>query len=95
MYLCIGGILYKQEFHNLWALIQKMSHNGVYVMCENNEAITDQDLIIRKPFNLVCIIHSLFHFVHSFIHSITCVHTQSHVCTHARMCTHIVYPVVN
>jgi len=52
MYLYIGSVLFKQEFDNLWDLIQKMSHNGVYVMCENDQAVTDQDLVTKDPFNL-------------------------------------------
>ena len=53
MYLQMGQVLYQHNMGTMWELIQKLSHDGVYVMSENDQAVTDQQLLTKTPFNLV------------------------------------------
>ena len=53
MYLQMGQVLYQHSMETMWELIQKLSHDGVYVMSENDQAVTDQQLMTKTPFNLV------------------------------------------
>ncbi|XP_057309333.1 calmodulin-regulated spectrin-associated protein 1-B-like isoform X2 [Hydractinia symbiolongicarpus] len=52
MYMSVGSLLFLQEVRSLWDLIQLMSRNGVYVLDENEDAVSDLDLMERFPFKL-------------------------------------------
>lgn len=53
VYLNVCKPFYKAPLYSLWDLIQRLSQNGVYVMDDNDEAVTDQDLTEKFPFKIV------------------------------------------
>ena len=53
MYLKVSSSIYQEPLYSLWNLIQKLSHNGVYVMDQYDDAVTDQDLMEKFPFKMV------------------------------------------
>lgn len=53
MYMSVGSLLFQQGVRSLWDLIQLMSRNGIYVLDENEDAVSDLDLMERFPFKLV------------------------------------------
>ena len=53
MYLKVGSTLYQQQINKLSDLMLIMSRHGMYVMDDNDETVTDQDISERIPFKLV------------------------------------------
>ena len=54
MYFKVAESIYERTFESFKDILHYLSKNGVYVMDENEELITEQDLIEETPFKLVC-----------------------------------------